>query len=422
MTHHPTSFKTFHFFLLYSLLLFFMFFKYKALTPGGDTKEGTLEAKSKEEAVAIVGQSGLRLSQIEPIEKKSALKMEITIFERVTDKEIVLMSRQISTLFESSVSSLRVFRLLSEITKNPLLSRTLTQIADDIQEGKSISTALSKHPKVFSDFYVNMVRSGEESGTLNYIFNNLAEYIDRTYGVTSKIKNALIYPIFVILVFVSVMVLMLTMVIPQLAAIIKGSGLEPPIYTKIVIGTSDFLVQYGFFLLILLIIGAVAIWQYGERLGISWDRIKISLPYIGELYRKFYISRIADNLNTMISGGIPAVRVLKITSENVDNDIYREIMDDVAEKVRDGLSISESMAGYDEIPNIMVQMTKVGEETGELGNILDTLSTFYRREVNSSVDTLISLIEPAMIVGLGVAVGVLLASVLVPIYNMSAAV
>ncbi|HET8575275.1 MAG TPA: type II secretion system F family protein [Candidatus Paceibacterota bacterium] len=399
-----------------------MLFKYSVVSSEGEEKTGTIDAANQDVAITSLQRKGFIVSSVTPDEGGKFLKMDLQIFEKVSNKEVVILSRQISTLFESHVSALRVFRLLAESVDNPLLSRILTEISNDIQGGLSISAAMKKHPKVFTDFYVNMVRSGEESGRLNETFLYLAEYLDRTYEIVSKSRNALIYPAFVILVFVVVMVLMLTMVIPQLTKIIKESGQEPPIYTQIVIAISDFLVNYGLYLGLFIVAVGIATWLYGGRFGLSWGRTKISLPYMGPLFRKFYLSRIADNLNTMITSGIPMVRTIEITASVVGNSVYEDIMKDVAEQVRGGNSVSSSMAQHPEIPNIMIQMTKVGEETGELGTILATLAKFYRREVDNAVDTMISLIEPAMIVALGLAVGVLLASVLMPIYNLSSAI
>jgi type IV pilus assembly protein PilC len=220
------------------------------------------------------------------------------------------------------------------------------------------------------------------------------------------------------------MILMLTVIIPKIALMIKDSGQEIPIYTKIVLAFSDAFVHYGFFMVIGLAVAVFFVYRYSEsEEGASYiAEIKLELPYIGDLYRKLYLSRIADNMNTMILSGIPMLRALEITSSVVDNKIYKAILDNSLNAVKSGTSLSNSFAQYNkQIPGIMVQMIKVGEETGELGNILKTLAKFYQREVISAVDTLVGLIEPIMIVSLGLGVGILLASVLMPIYNIASA-
>jgi type IV pilus assembly protein PilC len=307
--------------------------------------------------------------------------------------------------------------------ENPTLKKYLLQIADDLQGGSSISKALSKHPDAFSDFYVNMVKAGEESGKLDETFGYLADYMDRTYEVTSKAKNALIYPAFVIIVFIGVMVLMFTVIIPKIALMIQDSGQDVPIYTKIVLGISTFLVNYWVFFAIAIVIGGFLFWRFAqtEEGSRQIDIARLNIPYIGNLYKKLYLSRLADNMNTMIVSGIPILRAIEITSSIVDNKIYKEILDRTLTEVKGGAALSTSLGQHEEIPPMMVQMIKVGEETGELGNILKTLAKFYEREVIQAVDTLVSLIEPAMIVALGLGVGVLLASVLMPIYNLASA-
>ncbi|MCA9356510.1 type II secretion system F family protein [Candidatus Nomurabacteria bacterium] len=400
-----------------------MLFKYKVIDNKGETKEGTIEAVNQDLAIASLQRRGLVLVSIQDAEKKSFLEM--TVWERVPAKDLVIFSRQIATLFEAQVSALKAFNLLSENAENKLLKRQLAQVAQDIQAGSSISGALAKHKDVFSNFYINMVKAGEESGKLTETFNFLAEYLDRQYALTSKTKNALIYPAFVILTFFAVMGLMFTMVIPKLSEIIKESGQDIPVYTKVVIGLSDFFVHYGIFVLIFLVgLGAyVYSLSRKEKGQIYLDSLKLSAPAFGKLYRKLYLARIADNLETMLASGIPIVRSLEITGDVVGSRTYQEIIKDAESSVKSGSSLSGALEKHnDYIPQIMIQMIKVGEETGALSNILKTLSNFYRREVNDAVDTLVGLIEPVMIVFLGVSVGILLSSVLIPIYNIASGI
>ena len=331
------------------------------------------------------------------------------------------MSRQIATLFEAQVSALKAFSLLASNVENPLLSRNLNQVVDDLQAGFSISGAMAKHPDVFSPFYISMVKAGEESGKLTQSFNYLADYLDRQYELTKKTKNALIYPAFVIFTFFVVMGLMFTIVIPKLSQIIEESGQDIPVYTKVVIALSDFFVNYGIFVLIFFVIAGLYIWRLtrSESGKTYLDSLKLSLPAIGNLYRKLYLARIADNLDTTLSSGIPIVRSIEITGDVVGNKAYAKIMADAKEAVKGGSTLSGALDRHEYIPALLVQMIKVGEETGSLATILKTLAKFYKREVDDAVDTLVGLIEPIMIVALGLGVGVLLASVLIPIYNVA---
>ncbi len=400
-----------------------MLFSYTAIDQDGSEKRGTIDALNDDVAIRSLQTRGLVISSLRPVAEKKGLG-SISFFDRVSNKDLVILSRQIATLFEAQVSALRVFRLLAEESEKPAMRTALIEVANDLQAGSAIAKALEKHPKVFSPFYVNMVKAGEESGKLDQTFLYLADYLDRTYEVSSKARNALIYPAFVISVFISVMVLMLTVVIPKLSSILADSGQDIPTYTKVVIGMSTALTDYGIFILILLVVGVLWMWRYLQTAsgGLVMSRLKISLPYIGTLYKKLYLSRIADNMNTMLSAGIPMVRGLEISADVVGNVLYEQVLRKAMEEVRGGSSVADSLSGNPYIPSIMTQMIRIGEETGELASILETLAHFYEREVKNAVDTLVDLIEPAMIVVLGLGVGVLLASVLIPIYNISAGI
>jgi len=401
-----------------------MLFKYHAIDQDGHERDGVIEAPSQDVAVLALQRRNLVISRIEAGEKHSWLNQDLPFFGRVSNKDVVILSRQIATLFEAQVSALRVFRLLAAEVDNKRLATILSSVADDLQGGSPISKALSRHPKAFSVFYVNMVRAGEESGKLSEVFLYLADYLDRSYDVTSKAENALIYPIFVIVVFFGVMALMLTLVIPKISAVLIDSGQAVPLYTSIVIGFSNFLVHYGLLILAALLALGVYVWRLRttERGAFILDGLKLLTPYVGDLYKKLYLARIADNLSTMLLSGVSVVEAIDITKSVVGNGVYAKILATVGSDIKGGLSISSAFDKHSEIPGIMVAMTKVGEETGELGKILTTLAKFYNREVTNAVDTLVGLIEPIMIVLLGLGVGTLLAAVLLPIYNLAGAI
>ncbi len=402
-----------------------MLFSYHAIDKDGHERDGTVEAPSEAVAVSALQRRELIIAKIEPAGEKKGLFTEIHLpfLGRVSNKDVVILSRQMATLFEAQVSALRIFRLLAAEVDNKQLAVILSTVGDDLQGGSPISKALARHPKVFSTFYVNMVRAGEESGKLPETFSYLADYLDRSYEVASKTENALIYPAFVIVVFFVVMALMLTMVIPKISAVLVDSGQPIPIYTAIIIGFANFLTTYGIFILIALVAGGAYLWElrktdHGKMI---LDSLKLSVPYVGDLYHKLYLARIADNFSTMLLSGVSVVETIDIAGSVVGNRVYESVLAAVGKDVRGGSSISDAFGRHPEMPGIMVAMTKVGEETGELGKILTTLAKFYNREVSNAVDTLVGLIEPVMVVLLGVGVGVLLAAVLLPIYNLAGA-
>ncbi len=399
-----------------------MLFKYKALDQEGKKKDGSIDALNKTVAISALQRRGLIVVSLKGEESKSIFKG--TFLDRVPLRDVVVMSRQLATLFASQISALKAFTLLSENAENKMLASQLRGVGDDLQAGSSISDALAKYPDTFSEFYVNMIKAGEESGKLNETFEYLAQYLDRQYNLTSKTRNALIYPAFVVVVFITVMLLMFVMVIPNLSALLIESGQEIPIYTSIIIAISSFIVNYGIFIAIFVVaLILYLLWYRRNDRGKEYlDHLKISFPLIGNLYKKMYLSRISDNLNTMLSSGISIVRSIEITADVVGNEVYKRILREALESVKSGNTLSDAMGRHVEVPPIMVQMIKVGEETGSLGSILKTLADFYRREVDDAVDTLIGLIEPAMIVVLGLGVGILLTSVLVPIYNIASSI
>lgn len=403
-----------------------MIFNYDATTKEGSKQSGSIDAASLDLAIASLQRRGLIILKIKEETSRDLFKLDrkIKLFSRVKTKDVVILSRQISTLFEAKVSVLSTFRLLAAESENPILQDALTKITDDVKSGVSISASMAKHPDVFSVFYVSMVKAGEESGKLSETFTFLADYLERSYELISRAKNALIYPAFIVVSFIVVMILMLVFVIPRLSDILLESGQEIPIYTKVVIGVSNFLANYGLLLLLLVVVVGFFLWRYiptqaGRN---SWSRFQLEIPYVSSLYKKLYLARIADNLNTMLTSGVSMVRALEITADVVGNQVYKDILLASAESIKAGSTVSDTFARYPEMPGIMIQMVKVGEESGKLGFVLDTLSRFYRREVNNEVDTLVGLIEPIMIVFLGLGVGLLLTSVLVPIYNVASGI
>lgn len=400
-----------------------MLYKYEATTPEGEIKTGTVEAANRDIAITALQRRNLIIIRIEETEK-GGLMQRITFLNRIKPRDIVILSRQLSTLFEAKVPALTSLQLLAAETENPALREKLTELLDDIQGGASISEAMNRHPAVFSKFFVSMVRSGEESGKLDEVFSYLAAYLERNFELASKAKSALVYPIFVVVAFIGVMILMMTVVIPKLSIILKETGQELPIYTKIIIGASDFLRNYGIFALIALIIGVIALWFYlrTPRGKAALSRFQISLPYIGNLYKKLYLSRMMDNFETLLSAGISAVRTLELTSDVIDNEVYKQIILESTEAVKGGSSISGAFSRYEDMPGLVVQMIKVGEETGKLSFVLKTLAHFYKREVDTAIETLMSLIEPALIIVLGLGVGLLVAGVLGPIYNIGSGI
>jgi len=402
-----------------------MLFYYAAKTKEGETKSGTIEAASHDLAIAALQRRELIIVSLESAEERQSFwKKSLAIFERVKDRDIVIFSRQMATLFTAKVPVVDSLRILITESPSELFRKTLNEVADDVQGGLPMSQAFGKHPEVFSNFYVQMVRSGEESGKLDDVLNYLADYLERSYDLGSKAKNALIYPAFVLGTFFVVMAIMLVVVVPKLSSIILELESDVPIYTKIIIGLSDFVRTFGVFFLVLAALGVIFVWRYrntpaGRK---SLARLQLSVPVVSDLYRQIYLARFADNLQTLLTGGVSVARALEISADVVGNDIYAEIIREARDAVRGGASISEALARYEDVPALFTQMMRIGEETGRLNAILATLAKFYIREVNNTLERMVSLIEPALIILLGLGVGIIVAAILVPIYSISAGV
>jgi len=396
-------------------------FTYKAVDAEGAERAGTIDAVNIDVAITALQRRGLIISNINPVDQKGGTWWNISFLDGVTNADIVMVSRQITTLFEAQVSALRAFQLLAAEARTPKLSEKLTAIANDIQSGSPISAALARQGDIFSPFYVNMVRAGEEAGKLDETFAFLAEYLDRNYEITQKARNALIYPAFITATFIVVMGLMMTLVIPNLASMLTEVGQDVPIYTKVVIAISDFIRSYILLIGILLVVCGVLLFRMtkSENGQEMLSRARLQTPAVGGIYKKLFLSRISDNLATMLKSGIQILRGLEITGSVVGDKTYERILRQAANDVKGGMPVSEAFRKHPEIPGIVVAMLRIGEETGNMGKILETMARFYRREVNNAVDTLVGLIEPFMIVALAVGVGILLASVLIPMYNIT---
>jgi len=401
-----------------------MLYKYEATNLEGERQNGSIDAATLDIAIDSLQRRNLIIISIVPAEKQTFFSKRVGFFETVKPKDVVILSRQLATLFEAKVPVLESFKLVASESESVVLRDKLSRVVEDIQGGISMSQAMAKHPDVFSKFYVSMVKSGEESGRLEEIFLDLANHIERNYELTSKAKNALIYPAFIVIVFIVVIVLMMVFVIPRLSSILTEAGQEVPFFTKVVIGASNFLRDFGLVILGGVLIGLFFLWRYVKTTAgqISFSRFQISLPYIGGLLRKIYLSRVADNLRILLSSGISMVRSLEITSEVVGNSVYEKILQESMDSVKGGSSLSESMSRHEEIPMLFSKMIKIGEESGRLNFMLEVMAKFYKREVDSSVENIVSLIEPMLIIVLAVLVGLLMVSILGPIYNLSSAI
>ena len=395
-------------------------FEYKARTKEGENRSGLVTASSEEAALDALQQNNLMVIAIREAAGPSFIERGIAFGSGVKQKDVVVFSRQLATLFEARIPVATALRTLMSQASKPALKRVIADILDDVAGGMALSQAIAKHPKIFSSFYVNIIRSGEESGKLEKIFTYLADYLERSYYLAAKAKNSLIYPAFVLVAFTGVLVVMLVVVFPRLISIFEETGQPVPFYTQAVIYLSVFLQRWGILLLIALAGGGVLLWRWAVTAPgkLFFHRLQVNVPIMGDLYRKLFMARLTDNLQTLIAGGIPIVRALSITGDVVGNVVYKAAIERAIESVKAGSTISAAFEATPEIPPLVTQMIRIGETSGRLDFILASVARFYSKDVDRVLESIVALVEPALIIFLGIGVGALVASVLVPLYNL----
>lgn len=397
-----------------------MKFNYQARTQKGDVHVGHVEAASQEGALQALQKHGFYVTFLEQAAVPFYAR-KIKIFAGVSNKELVLFSRQLAILFQSKVPLVESLSTLASQTKNPDFQEKILKLSEEVEGGMPLSKALSLYPKVFSDFYVAMVRSGEVSGKLSDVFNYLAEHLEREYHLMSKAKSSLVYPALIVVVVFIVLGLMIFFVIPQLAQVLLGSGQPLPPITQFVINSSAFLRAWGWLVGIILAGLIVIAWRYGQGPAGKkfFDNVLLKIPVMGNIIKIVYLSRFAENLSTLIVGGLPITQALETSGAIISNNLYRTAIFEATDGVRQGESISSVLSKYPLLfPPFFIQMILVGEKTGNLDKTLMNMVEFYQKEVDRSIDTALSIIEPALIMFLGVVVAGIILSVLTPLYQM----
>lgn len=395
-------------------------FKYKALDKNRESKEGLVEAVSQDEAATILQDKGFAVVSIKEASDISR-KLDLPFLGRIKIKDVAVFSRQFAVMMSANIAMVQGLTILSEQTANSKFKTIISEMADEVDGGSKLSDALAKRPKVFSQFFISVVKSGETSGKLDEVLNYLADEIEKDYDMMSKIRGAMIYPAFILCGLIVVGIIMMVFVVPKLTAIFTESGVELPLSTRILIGTSEFLISY-WWLIIIVIIGLAV----GFKFYISssagreqFDFIKLKLPIIGKLVQRICLVRFTRSLHTLIIGGVTISNSLEIAADVVGNKVYYNLIQETIKEVEDGNSISHVFSQSNEVPKMVSQMMSVGEKTGKIDIILDRLTNFYSREVDNVIANLMSIMEPVIMVIMGIGVGILVASIIMPMYSLS---
>lgn len=398
-----------------------MDFEYQAKNSTNQIIKGMVSAPSQEAAVMALQNRQMVVLSLNPV-AKDLLNKDISIYlTRIKTKDVVIFTRQLSTLIEADMPLAEGLRTLAQQTEKAGLKKVVMEVASAVEGGSSLSGALGMHPKIFSSFYIKLVQAGEISGKLENSLLYLADYLERTQSINSKIKSALIYPAFVISAMIVVGLIMGVYVLPQLLSIFKGSGVTNlPLSTKMLIWVTNFLSAYFYYIIIILAAGGFFLVRYlRSKSGKIWrDNFMINIPGLGIVVRNLYLARIAESLSTLIKSGISILDAIQITADLVGNENYRQIMLAAEENVRGGGTMSEIMTQYKEVPPLLSSMIAIGERTGKLDYMLEHVSKFYKSESEEAIGSITQLIEPILVLVLGFGVAILVSSILLPIYSL----
>lgn len=398
-----------------------MNFLYQAKDTGGRHIEGKIEAPSEDQAILLLHQKNLYVLSLLPEDTATIHKDVFAFLHRPSRKDLIIFTRQLATLIDADVPLLESLTILSHQAEKESFRKVIVEVSAAVEGGAALSVALADHENVFDTFFTSLVHVGEVSGKLQETLLYLADYLERSASLNAKIRGAIFYPVFVLSALVIVTIIMMTTVVPQLLSIIADSGVkELPLPTRVLVGVTDFFSAYSVYILIALILAVVAAYQYIKTPSgkIAWDKLRISMPRFGKIVRNLYLARIAETLSTLIRAGVPILEGLDITASVVGNEIYRAILMEAKQHVQSGGTLSETLAEHPEVPNLVSSMLSTGERTGRTDYMLTNILKFYKTEAENDVSNLAQLIEPILILILGLGVGMLVAALLLPIYSL----
>lgn len=401
-------------------------YTYEALDKGGKQVKGVIEASSEEVIIEKLRNMGYYPLGVR-LNKKRAAEVDVlalpgvrNIFHRVKSKHIMTFTRQLATLIDAGLPILRSLAILQEQVESVVFKEKIGKMARDIESGSTLSDAMSKHPKQFDKLFVNMVRAGEIGGVLEAVLNKIAEFLEKREAIKGKVKSAMMYPVVVMTLATAIVSFILIVIIPKFKEIYDQLGAELPWLTQMLVDASYILANYS----IWVVAGIAALWFIFKKIYETKegkyiiDRYKLKLPVLGEIFRKVAIVRFSGTLATLITSGVPILQALDIVRETSGNEVVTRAMDSVYNSVKDGETIHEPLAKHKVFPPLVVHMVAVGEETGAIDQMLTKVAEAYEREVDDTVNALTSILEPLLIVFLGVIVGVIVVALYLPLFNI----
>jgi type IV pilus assembly protein PilC len=396
-------------------------YAYRVRTKEGRVLTGKMDADGEAAVASRLRSQGMIPVQISK-ESKASLKMEISILpKKVKLKDLAVFARQFATMINAGLSLLRTINILADQTENPTLKNAIGDMRDDVERGSSLSASMSKHPKIFSGLFVAMVRAGETGGQLDTVLTRVADNFEADYKLRQKVKAAMTYPVVVAGIAVLLVTVMLLFIVPTFAEMFKGLGGELPLPTQILLTLSQAAKWLVPLLVVLAIAGFIAykrLRKSNAQFRLRADRLKLKIPIFGDLFQKIALSRFARTLALLLRAGVPVLQALDIVAETTGNEVLTRATHDVKDSVRSGETMAGPLERHGVFPPMVVQMISVGEDTGAIDAMLDKVSDFYDQEVESTTESLTSLIEPIMIAVLGGIVGAMIIALYMPMFKI----
>jgi type IV pilus assembly protein PilC len=401
-----------------------MKFSYIARTQTGELQFGTVEAVSREYALDILTGHDLFVVSLESLEKPRLFDQVFAFLNRVKRNDLVIFTRQFAVLLQAKVPLADSLKTLEKQTKNVTLKGIVMDISTDIEAGLALSQAIEKHSNVFGEFYVNMVRSAEITGRLEEVMEYLADYLEKEAALVSKVRNALIYPAIVVALFILVAAFLITTVMPKIQPIFAESGVNLPFITRLLIASGAFMVNWWWVLLLGAGVIAFVIVDYlrTEEGKAFFDEFTLKLPFVGSFLSKFYVARLSEAISVLLKGGVPVSQSVEVAAHTIGNFVYQDMLKEASRGIERGELLSQVFEKNPKyFPPLVVQMTAIGENTGKISEMLSHVNRFYSREVDYVVSNLVEFIQPALMIAIGGLVGLLFASILIPLYNLAQA-
>jgi general secretion pathway protein F len=401
-------------------------YAYKALDDRGKNKNGITDAESLVAARQKLRNSGLFPVEVQETQAETRISSRqqvefIKFFNRVKASDITVMTRQLGILLGAGLPLVTSLNALIQQTTKESLAKIIVRIKEDVNEGQSLAAALSRYENVFSLFYINIIRAGEASGTLDVVLNRLAELREKQQALAGRIRAALAYPVFMFLIGSFILIFMMTFIVPRVTQVFEDMKHALPMPTVILIAVSDFLKSFWWIIIILIVGGIIALFRFTRtpKGRLLRDRVILAFPVFGDLKMKVLISHFTQTLGALLQNGVPLLSSLEIAKNIVNNSVIADIIQKAREDVSEGRDLASALATDGIFPPIVVQMISVGEQSGELEQMLFHVARAYENEVESNIVAMTSLLEPVMILAMAVVVGFMVTAILLPIFEMS---